>query len=284
MIHPLMHSKYKWRNFKYKVGLRRIESSSPFLSGDTYRLACDFDTSSSERFSDISTEHTSIFTTPDVLPEFANYVESRDLVLQNSNLVIHNGDKVPNSSTLEFLSGRFNRIFSVNWLGVHPNIEPIPIGLENISYLRNGIPGDYRKNISKNKLEFIERPIELLVAFSLHTNPSERTAAMLEAKKIPGAKIIEEFIYPYDYLRLVAQSKFVLSPPGNGPDCHRTWESIYLGAVPIVLRSAWPFRDFELPVVMVDNWTEISKVINSENVFNFLSVEQIHDMFISRFN
>ena len=33
------------------------------------------------------------------------------------------------------------------------------------------------------------------------------------------------------------RSKFVLSPPGNGFDCHRTYESILLGAVPIVVRD-----------------------------------------------
>ena len=37
------------------------------------------------------------------------------------------------------------------------------------------------------------------------------------------------------YRQLLLRSKYVLSPPGNGPDCHRTWESIYLGAIPIVL-------------------------------------------------
>ena len=36
-----------------------------------------------------------------------------------------------------------------------------------------------------------------------------------------------------DYLREILQSKYVLSPDGNHPDCHRHYESIGLGAIPI---------------------------------------------------
>ena len=37
------------------------------------------------------------------------------------------------------------------------------------------------------------------------------------------------------YLSELKQSMFILSPPGNGIDCHRTWEAIL--SVPIVLSS-----------------------------------------------
>ena len=33
--------------------------------------------------------------------------------------------------------------------------------------------------------------------------------------------------------------RFVLSPPGHGLDCHRTWEAILLGAIPIVVDCAY---------------------------------------------
>jgi hypothetical protein len=135
----------------------------------------------------------------------------------------------------------------------------------------------------KNKIQFMDRPINLLVAFSLHTNPIERSAALSAARRVPGVKIIDNFIYPYEYLKLVSQSKFVLSPPGNGPDCHRTWESIYLGAVPIVYKSAWPFRDFNLPVAQVSDWNEVLGVVNAGQVFNLLSPKQLYDLFSPMF-
>lgn len=44
---------------------------------------------------------------------------------------------------------------------------------------------------------------------------------------------------PYkDYLEEMSQHPFVLSPQGNGIDCYRTLESIYLGCIPIVNANA----------------------------------------------
>ena len=52
---------------------------------------------------------------------------------------------------------------------------------------------------------------------------------------------------------------FVVSPHGNGLDCHRTWESLVLGNIPIVKRSPLdPLYD-GLPVVIVDDWREITE-------------------------
>ena len=283
MKNSLLYIKYKARNARYKLGARPIKPSSPFLSGDTYRLACEIDASTNEALSEISVRTKSVFTPPDRLQALLNHLHSNRLTLSETCLVIHNGDEIPSFAIMEMLSTRFKRIYSTNWLGSHPTIEPIPIGLENIRFLRNGIPSDFNRILFKNQVEFKDRPINLLVAFSLHTNPAERSLALSAARKIPGIQILKNFTYPYEYLELVSQSKFVLSPPGNGPDCHRTWESIYLGAVPIVPRKAWPFKDFNLPVAQVNGWDEISNWVNSDQDFEFLSCEQLHDLFTPSF-
>ena len=54
------------------------------------------------------------------------------------------------------------------------------------------------------------------------------------------------------------QFAFVLSPEGNGPDTHRLWEALALGCVPIVKRNFLsPFLS-DLPVLVVDDWRQIS--------------------------
>lgn len=52
---------------------------------------------------------------------------------------------------------------------------------------------------------------------------------------------------------------FILSPPGNGLDCHRTWEALILGSVPIVISDPAfnPVFD-DLPVVLVDSYAEVT--------------------------
>ena len=51
---------------------------------------------------------------------------------------------------------------------------------------------------------------------------------------------------------------FVVSPRGHGMDCHRTWESLLLGSIPIVKRSPLDSLYDGLPVVIVNEWNEIT--------------------------
>jgi hypothetical protein len=55
------------------------------------------------------------------------------------------------------------------------------------------------------------------------------------------------------------QVAFVVSPHGNGLDCHRTWEALVLGHVVIVKRSPLDPLYEGLPVVRVDDWSEITR-------------------------
>ena len=56
----------------------------------------------------------------------------------------------------------------------------------------------------------------------------------------------------------MSKCKFVISPPGNGIDCHRTWEALYLGAIPIVRTSSLDPMYEGLPVLIVNEWSDIS--------------------------
>jgi hypothetical protein len=81
----------------------------------------------------------------------------------------------------------------------------------------------------------------------------------------PAAKLFRASRFGFDghvwrrkeYRDVLRQTCFVISPPGNGPDCHRTWESIYMGAVPVVLkehlgRSLWE----GMPILAVDTFED----------------------------
>jgi hypothetical protein len=53
--------------------------------------------------------------------------------------------------------------------------------------------------------------------------------------------------------------KFVFSPYGNGLDCHRHWELMCLGCIPIMqsIGSNEMFED--LPVLMIDKWSDLTR-------------------------
>jgi hypothetical protein len=58
----------------------------------------------------------------------------------------------------------------------------------------------------------------------------------------------------------MASHTFILSPPGAGDDCHRHWESILLGSIPIVKRSSVTRILDGLPCLQVDDWGEVTEV------------------------
>ncbi|WP_310621526.1 hypothetical protein [Flexibacterium corallicola] len=51
---------------------------------------------------------------------------------------------------------------------------------------------------------------------------------------------------------------FTLSPFGAGMDCHRTWEAILLGSVPIVQSSPLNSLFKRLPVSIVEDWRQVT--------------------------
>lgn len=51
---------------------------------------------------------------------------------------------------------------------------------------------------------------------------------------------------------------FTISPRGNGMDCHRTWEAILLGSVPIIPDLPINQLFHSLPVLIVRNWADVT--------------------------
>jgi hypothetical protein len=58
--------------------------------------------------------------------------------------------------------------------------------------------------------------------------------------------------------RNMLEYAFVLSPFGNGMDCHRTWEALLCGCIPIVRSSVFNELFEGLPVLIVDKWDDVS--------------------------
>ena len=72
------------------------------------------------------------------------------------------------------------------------------------------------------------------------------------------AHVLTERVGPFEYFRMHRDFAFEISPPGNGLDCHRHWENIYLGTIPIVFSS--PKDDFHrrFPMVIIEDLDEIT--------------------------
>ena len=59
--------------------------------------------------------------------------------------------------------------------------------------------------------------------------------------------------------RNMIHHKYVLSPHGNGLDCHRTWEALALGCIPIMRSSPLDPMFEGLPVLIVKEWRDVTQ-------------------------
>jgi len=68
---------------------------------------------------------------------------------------------------------------------------------------------------------------------------------------------------------------FVISPFGNGLDCHRTWEALCLGCIPIVKSSGLNNLFDDLPVWIVNDWSEVT-LTNMKNIVELFQNKQFN--------
>ena len=260
-----------YRGIRRRVNRGKPLDSFPFLSGDSYLYSCEFYFRSGglrkvPSMQGRNQKHNSLFVKVGDLDSFILFLEENSNThFSDFTLVLHNGDDAIPKDSLEALSFRFKRILAVNLLEETRICSPIPIGLENRNYFTNGIPTDFKKLLDSGLSATEDRTIMILEAFSVGTNRLEREAchriaSQLGATRLSGAT-------PVNYRKALSESKFVLSPAGNGFDCHRTWEALYLGSIPIVKRAHWPFINKPLPVLIIDEWEDLLMLeLNSVSV------------------
>ena len=69
--------------------------------------------------------------------------------------------------------------------------------------------------------------------------------------------------------------KYVISPLGNGLDCHRTWEAIILGCIPIVKTSVLDPLYIGLPVLIVKDWSDINQELLDTYIPDYKNINKI---------
>jgi hypothetical protein len=74
-----------------------------------------------------------------------------------------------------------------------------------------------------------------------------------------------------------------LSPIGHGLDCHRTWEALILGSIPIVKSSPLDSLYDGLPVLIINDWREISKDLLKDTINKFKQIDFNYDKITSKY-
>ncbi len=172
-------------------------------------------------------------------------------------LVVHRSDRPFTDDLVMEMSNAVRRVFARNCFVQHPRVETIPIGLAEHD-LPHGQWAAMQKALAAPRGDKL-----LYVGFALNTNPS-RVDAINAVGGFGTLDVYERWDdKPRDYADFLCRMRdhrFVLSPPGNGVDCHRTYEALYLGCTPICLDSI-PMRPLAklFPIMLVNDWREVTR-------------------------
>lgn len=236
-------------------------TSYPYLSGDTFRNYADHIHEVGRNLNpNRIVKNDIVFVESPRLREYFETIHPQ--ITEPYILITHNGDQNITAEYTHYISDTIIHWFAQNCGVVHPKISPLPIGLENKWHYLHGIPSSY------TTLRAIQpqKALRILYKFNVRTNPTEREAALLSLTKNPLASTYADWRESFSYLTTLQNHAFVASPPGNGEDCIRTWESMYLKTVPILKRSilAEYFQSLGLPIHIIDSWQTLESLTESD--------------------
>jgi len=184
-------------------------------------------------------KHDTIFIKTDDLLHFYQKCSNID-----KTIVTHNSDREIDSRYIPYL----NKVkqYSQNCVINHPNLIPIPIGIENTQWFDHELLHRIRKTkIKKEK--------EIYFMFSLHTHVSRSECYEKLKHKLPWNRPLSK----EDYFVELKKHKYAICPRGNGLDTHRLWECFYLDVIPIMLKRDSVHIE-HLPIVWLNDWDELN--------------------------
>jgi len=223
----------------FRSGREYRPSSRPFVSGDTFRELARVVVEGLIWRENPLCQSEVLFAKPDIVQSKAFMIAVEIFVRRNAwekpKLVIHNGDLLPHLAVFQRLSGIFSNIFAVNVVEDDFPATAIPIGLENAWHRKNGAVSLFQEGNESNRVGLESKRL-IGASFREETNPRFR-APLKKLFEAAGHVFQPPKLSPTDYTKWLKSHMFILSPPGNGNDCHRTWEALYLGAIPIVLKT-----------------------------------------------
>jgi hypothetical protein len=226
----------------------------PFLSGDVFRRASDHvvDDLHLPFYPRRVKERDVLFVKTKYLPRFIKHMHPH--IQQPYILITHNGDEEIDTSYCHFLQDdKLLMWFAMNATVPHPKLIPIPIGFGNANTGSQSVEAilEVMKEPAEEKQEL------LYLNFSVHTHPERAIVKRFFSEKSFCRIDAPQPLHTYLYKTRV--SKFTVSPRGNGIDCHRVWESMLVGTIPILKTSPLDPLYRDLPVLIVNQWEEVTE-------------------------
>lgn len=187
--------------------------------------------------------------------------------LRDEYIVIsHNGDYAIDDERANYIPRNVPKVFAQNNLSSNTKITSLPIRLANPEWKHGNI-----QNIINaiKQTDIINIKTIAYLSAKKETNINERYKIESYYRNEDWCEVNNGNMEPTEYYSRVRQSYFNISPPGNGPDCHRIWETIYLGRVPVVQKNPAMAGFTDLPILFVDDLTSVTEDFLHKEWHNF---------------
>jgi hypothetical protein len=173
-------------------------------------------------------------------------------IQNNFTLFTHNSDGHITEEHLDIAeNGNLLCWYAQNMMANHPKIKLLPIGIANSMWTHGNIAV-----IESCRSSLGEKRNNFYFYFSIGTNSAERTPCktILEKKGLTFGTQAPNFMA---YIQNLSSYKYAICPPGNGVDCHRIWECLYLNVIPILKRSIFTEKLKEkINCILLDKWED----------------------------
>ena len=201
-----------------------------------------------------------------------NFIENFLPRLKNK-IVLYSGDSDDTVGFYKELleSDKIIKWYAQNCVWDHPKLVRLPIGLDYHTLLERSMEWGPRQLPVEQERDIVNTPRRHPRKKKCYSNwhfQLQRGDRQEAFDEIPRDLIdYEERLLPrLESHRRHAEYAFVASPYGGGPDCHRTWEALALGCIPI-FKSCGLDPLFEgLPVIIVKKWSDVTEELLSRPV------------------
>ena len=228
--------------------------SYPYVTGMGFRNRSHliFDEFRQDPVDNITEDGQVVFIKTDLVPMFFENVMPK--IRHGVKIITHNSAIGIDLNHLQFLDNRGVEYWYAQNANIrHDKLISIPLGLANKRWEHGNII-----DIEKVMKTRADKQHLVYMNFDIKTNSSERL-------KVHSFFTEKDFVYsartkPFvEYLKDLKSSKFSLSPQGMGVDCHRIWESILVGTIPIVkdCQNISFYKD--MPILVIDDWSDVSQ-------------------------
>lgn len=230
------------------------------MSGFTYNKKCNWTVCPryTQKFEvDKVLENDFVFLNLDHFEQFVEHLRS-NRPRNKFILVTQNSDRDFTQNMFDSIKEFTSKILPINCTFQYDN--KIPLGFNDQS----------TEVLDRKDFTFIEKTNLIYMNFKLHHH-SDRPICFNHFSKFDWV-IIENGIIPMsDFYDKLNTFKYCISPRGTGIDTHRTYESLLFGVIPIVKKSELDDLYSKFPVIIVDEWSDITHNYLTDNYDTHLS-------------